>query len=208
MQIAIVSDAQSRQEFVQEGASLQEVLWFEKLEDVRQHESADVVIDLLFEKNEARIEQLRALLPRTIIVNSVEHSLESIDPSFIRINGWPTFLKGALIEASCLDDSKKSIVENVFQIFQKKVEWLPDEPGFVTPRVISMIINEAFLSLEEGVSSKEDINTAMRLGTNYPYGPFEWVEKIGPDKVRRLLHQLSLSNPRYTPSRFIAEKAV
>ena len=45
-----------------------------------------------------------------------------------------------------------------------------------------MIINEAFLALQEGVSTKEEINTAMKLGTNYPLGPFEWVEKIGPYK--------------------------
>jgi 3-hydroxybutyryl-CoA dehydrogenase len=63
-----------------------------------------------------------------------------------------------------------------------------------------MIINEAYLSLEEGVSSKEEMNTAMRLGTNYPYGPFEWAEKIGMEHIARLLQALSRQQVRYAPA--------
>ena len=51
----------------------------------------------------------------------------------------------------------------------------PDIPGFISARVVSMIINEAYFALEEEVSSKEEIDTAMKLGTNYPYGPFDGV---------------------------------
>ena len=53
-----------------------------------------------------------------------------------------------------------------------------------------MIINEAFIALREGVSTKEEINTAMKLGTNYPYGPFEWAGKIGIERVNALLDKL------------------
>jgi 3-hydroxybutyryl-CoA dehydrogenase len=70
-----------------------------------------------------------------------------------------------------------------------------------------MIINEAYLSLEEGVSSKEEMNTAMRLGTNYPYGPFEWAEKIGPENIARLLTALSRQQPRYTPASLLLQPA-
>lgn len=48
--------------------------------------------------------------------------------------------------------------------------------GFVFPRTIAQIVNEAFFALEEGVASKEDINRAMKFGVNYPKGPFEWSE--------------------------------
>jgi 3-hydroxybutyryl-CoA dehydrogenase len=64
---------------------------------------------------------------------------------------------------------------------------VPDDPGFVTPRIISKIINEATLALQEGVSTKEEIDAAMKLGTSYPYGPFEWSDKIGNDKIQKLL---------------------
>lgn len=46
--------------------------------------------------------------------------------------------------------------------------------GFIFPRTIVQIINEAFYALEEGVATKEDINRAMKFGVNYPKGPFEW----------------------------------
>jgi len=70
----------------------------------------------------------------------------------------------------------------------------------VTPRVISMIINEAYFALDEGISSKEEIDTAMKLGTNYPYGPFEWSEKIGLKKIYDLLIALTTTNSRYKPA--------
>jgi 3-hydroxybutyryl-CoA dehydrogenase len=74
---------------------------------------------------------------------------------------------------------------------------VPDEIGFITPRVVSMIINEAFIALKEGVSTKGEIDTAMKLGTNYPYGPFEWAEKIGVEKIKSLLDKLSMQEKRY-----------
>jgi 3-hydroxybutyryl-CoA dehydrogenase len=85
------------------------------------------------------------------------------------------------------------------------VAWVDDQPGFISARVIVMIINEAFLALGEGVSSKNDINTAMKLGTNYPYGPFEWAEKIGIKNIITLLKKMSATNPAYTPARLLTE---
>jgi 3-hydroxybutyryl-CoA dehydrogenase len=67
---------------------------------------------------------------------------------------------------------------------------LPDVPGFISARVISKIINEAWISVDEGVSTPGEIDIAMRLGTNYPFGPLEWAEKIGVGKVRSLLERL------------------
>jgi 3-hydroxybutyryl-CoA dehydrogenase len=85
---------------------------------------------------------------------------------------------------------------------------LPDEPGFITPRVISMIINEAYFALEEGVSTKEEINTAMKLGTAYPYGPFEWAERIGVRNILVLLNRLSKEKSQYKPAPLLVEEAL
>ena len=76
---------------------------------------------------------------------------------------------------------------------------LPDEPGFVSPAVISLIINEAFYAEAEEVSSRSDIDLAMKLGTGYPFGPFEWAEKIGLGEVYGLLKKLSVTDERYQP---------
>ena len=57
--------------------------------------------------------------------------------------------------------------------------FVKDEPGFVSARIVAMMINEAYFTWEAGTSTKEEIDIAMKLGTGYPYGPFEWGEKIG-----------------------------
>jgi 3-hydroxybutyryl-CoA dehydrogenase len=77
----------------------------------------------------------------------------------------------------------------------------PDIPGMISARVVAGIINEAWYTWEENVSTKEEIDIAMRLGTNYPLGPFEWGERIGLGQIARLLSSLSKQDARYTPSK-------
>jgi 3-hydroxybutyryl-CoA dehydrogenase len=67
-----------------------------------------------------------------------------------------------------------------------------------------MIINEAYFALDDAVSSKAEIDIAMKLGTNYPWGPFEWAEKIGLNNIYLLLQKLSLTNKRYQPAPTLA----
>ncbi|WP_404456226.1 3-hydroxyacyl-CoA dehydrogenase [Virgibacillus necropolis] len=54
-------------------------------------------------------------------------------------------------------------------------------PGFVTSRISAMVGNEAFHMLQEGVATAEDIDKAIRLGLNYPMGPFELGDLVGLD---------------------------
>ena len=85
---------------------------------------------------------------------------------------------------------------------------MPDIAGFITPRIVVSIINEAHIALEEKVSNETEIDTAMKLGTNYPYGPFEWNELIGPEKVYNLLDALSKEHERYRPCELLKQKAL
>jgi len=197
MQIVVLTNEILKEELLNNVSQVnEEVTWIDGLSQLKNHKDADVFIDLLFERE--HIALLQELVPKLVIINSVEHTLSEINESFVRINGWPTFLKSNTIEASSLDDDQKKKADEIFSLFNKKPEWLPDEIGFITPRVVSMIINEAFIALKESVSTKEEIDTAMKLGTNYPYGPFEWAEKIGIEKINALLERLSLQNQRYT----------
>ena len=63
-----------------------------------------------------------------------------------------------------------------------------------------MIINEAWFAYADGVSTQQDIDLAMKLGTNYPYGPFEWGNKIGLNNIINLLLSMSEENSRYAPA--------
>lgn len=188
----------------QELGDHQNIIWASSFDLFIQHKDADAFIDLEFENNTERIKSLKRLFPKPVIINSVIETLQEISESFIRINAWPTFLKGNIIEASAAEDQKQN-AEEIFNSFNKKIEWLPDQIGFITPRVICSIINEAFFALGEKVSTKEEIDTAMKLGTNYPYGPFEWTEIIGAKNIYGLLEKLSKDHTRYTPSDLLKE---
>lgn len=205
MQVVVLTDEDLKKELLADtNVSDTGIIWIEDLSQFQNHKEADVFIDLLFEKGHVSV--LQKLLPKLVIINSVVETLIETHSSFVRINGWPTFLQSAIIEASSLQEEQKQPTEKIFSLFNKKIEWLRDEPGFVTPRVISMIINEAFISLKEGVSTEGEIDTAMKLGTNYPYGPFEWAEKIGTKKILSLLHRLSKDHIRYIPSSIFSEE--
>jgi 3-hydroxybutyryl-CoA dehydrogenase len=65
----------------------------------------------------------------------------------------------------------------------------------IAARVLAVIINEAASAVEEGVASPSGIDTAMRLGTNYPSGPLEWAERIGLEHVIRTLDGLHARVP-------------
>jgi 3-hydroxybutyryl-CoA dehydrogenase len=198
MQLVVLTNKSLKEELLANvDLTIQDITWLEDISQLREHKGADAFIDLLFVKDHISI--LESLLPKTIIINSVIDTVAETNESFVRINAWPGFLQSATIEASALQQEQKREAENIFSLFNRKIEWLPDQPGFVTPRVISMIINEAFISLREGVSTKEDIDTAMKLGTNYPYGPFEWADKIGIQNIVSLLQKLSKHHARYTP---------
>ncbi len=81
--------------------------------------------------------------------------------------------------------------------------------GFIFPRTIVQIINEAYFALEEEVASKEDINRAMKFGVNYPKGPFEWSQ--GKEKfAMALLNELyqKTQDKRYLAASLLKKAAV
>jgi 3-hydroxybutyryl-CoA dehydrogenase len=86
-----------------------------------------------------------------------------------------------------------------FTSLGKHVEWVGDAPGLVLGRIVAQLVNEAHFALGAGVASAADIDTAMRLGFNYPRGPFEWCEAIGASRVLAILDGLhaELGEERY-----------
>lgn len=151
---------------------------------------ADIYLDLAFEPEAYRMAALKKL-NGPVVVNSV------IPVSFSRINGWPTMLKRKTVEASFSGDHSEQARELLPQLGWELQE-VPDITGMITPRIVSMIINEAWYTFGAGISSKEDIDTAMQLGTNYPYGPFEWGQLIGLSNIVNLLRELQKTDNRYT----------
>lgn len=77
-----------------------------------------------------------------------------------------------------------------------------DQPGFAVNRILMPMINEAVTALHEGIASAEDIDTAMKLGTNQPMGPLTLADFIGLDTclaIMEVLHH-GLGDSKYRPS--------
>ncbi len=81
----------------------------------------------------------------------------------------------------------------------KTVVHSADRPGFVTTRALAALLNEAIGILEEGVATRDDIDTAYKLGFHHPLGPFELADLVGLDTALSILDVLreGLNDPKY-----------
>src|ERR1700681_2367284 len=118
-----------------------EVLFSENISLWSNH-IADAFFDLCFEISTERIEKLAKLLPKPVFVNAVTDTLDRIHPEFIRMNGWPGFLKGNCVEASANDAARIK----AGQLFGEELVFVKDSPGMVSARILAMIINEAWFT--------------------------------------------------------------
>ncbi|MEM7107190.1 MAG: 3-hydroxyacyl-CoA dehydrogenase family protein, partial [Bacteroidota bacterium] len=139
-----------------------------------------------------------------IFLNTVKTSLAELSylhgelrDGIFGFNGMPGFFDRPFLEVTSRNESRE-LAEQLTR-FNFEYHLVADRVGMVTPRVICMIINEAFYTFQEGTAGKEDIDLGMKLGTNYPYGPFEWLEIIGIREVYELLEALydDTKDPRY-----------
>jgi 3-hydroxybutyryl-CoA dehydrogenase len=103
----------------------------------------------------------------------------------------PSYLQRSMVEAGLL--GRKS-GRGFYDYGAEEQEEITEPSEEVALRVISCIVNEAFLTLSEGVASAEDIDQAMKLGANYPRGPFEWVEEIGASSIVEKLDSLRMTH--------------
>lgn len=100
-----------------------------------------------------------------------------------------------------------SIRTLVEQVFRKVSILVYESPGFVTTRLICLLINEAIHVLTEGVASAEDIDTAMKNGYEFKYGPLEMADRFGLDSVLAALERMfrEFGDLKYRPS-FLLKK--
>jgi len=147
------------------------------------------------------IEQLsKALSPATAILSSSITVTATQQSSWIdkkhRLVGFgalPGFLDRALVEVAPTVFSPPETIEVVRTFFHslgKEIEIVQDRVGMVLPRILCQIINESIFALQDDVASPADIDTAMKMGVNYPLGPIEWADKIGFKNVYAVLSAL------------------
>lgn len=151
-------------------------------------------------------------LPNTqVFLNTVQLSLSELGFTFgqkpnhiFGFNGLPTFVNRSTLEVSRFPGLTTTLPSSL----GLEYEIVQDRVGMVTPRIILMIINEAYNTVQEGTASKKDIDQGMKLGTNYPFGPFEWANKIGIANVYETLEAIydDTKDERYKISHLLKQE--
>jgi 3-hydroxybutyryl-CoA dehydrogenase len=128
----------------------------------------------------------------------------------IGVGLYPTFSQGKLVEIapSRITNARiKMQAERILSQLGFQYTVVPDDVGLVFPRIVAMLMNEAAQLYSEKIATREDIDTAMKLGTNYPYGPLEWADRLGIDLVYNILTSLQVyfGEDRYRPHPLLRE---
>ncbi len=157
--------------------------------------ASDVIFDFIIDQDPSQMEVYRDHLKVTAFLNTSFVSLSQlslainhqINCTLFGFCGMPTFIHRELLEVSLRSEADSNELNRICNLMGTDFICVDDRVGLVSPRVICMIINEAYYTVQEGTATKEDIDIAMKLGTNYPYGPFEWCGRIGIKQVYKLL---------------------
>lgn len=98
-------------------------------------------------------------------------------------------------------DETAQVIKEVAEQMGKETVVINEFPGFVTSRISALVGNEAFYMLQEGLGTPEDIDKAIKLGLNYPMGPFELVDLVGLDaRLNNLKYLHEKLGEKYRPA--------
>jgi len=180
------------------------------------HASAQLVVEAATENVELKCSIFRQLSeicgPETILAtNTSSISITLIAAQTARpdrvmgmhfMNPVPLMKLVELIRGMATSDETYATVNDIAQTMGKTTVEGRDMPGFIVNRILMPYINEAAQALYEGIGSVEDIDTAMKLGTNVPMGPLTLADFIGLDTclaIMEVLHD-GFKDSKYRPS--------
>ena len=117
------------------------------------------------------------------------------------MNPVPLMKLVEVIRALTTSDETFTAVAKVIETIGKTMVVSQDAPGFIVNRILMPMINEAVFTLYEGIASAEDIDTAMKLGTNQPMGPLALADLIGLDTCLSIMQVLydGFNDSKYRP---------
>jgi len=172
-----------------------------RLDDCR---SADLIIEAVTEKENVKREIFRELdrlcpaetifatntstIPITRLAGAAKRPEGFIGMHFM--NPAYSMRLVEVIRGVGTSEETVNIIKAVSERMGKTAVVVEDSPGFVSNRVLMPMINEAIFCLQEGLSTKEGIDTVMKLGANHPMGPLELADFIGLDTCLEILEIL------------------
>jgi 3-hydroxybutyryl-CoA dehydrogenase len=158
----------------------------------------DFIFDLNFDDDQENLAFYAGLKNKIVFVSSVKTTMaeaaylygERIHCCLVGMNALPGFIHRSRWELAIFHRPMSAILDAGMKHLNQEYDLVEDRVGMLTPRILCMIINEACYTLQEGTADVAAIDTAMKLGTNYPFGPFEWADKIGITDVFETLNAL------------------
>ena len=139
-------------------------------------------------------------IPLTRIAAAAAHPERVIGMHFM--NPVPVMQLVEIIRALQTSDATYATTRALAERMGKTTVLSKDMPGFIVNRILLPMINEACFALQEGLGSAQDIDTAMKLGTNQPMGPLTLADFIGLDtclSIAEVLHK-GLGEDKYRPA--------
>lgn len=118
------------------------------------------------------------------------------------MNPVPVMRLVEIINGYATDKETTQVIFDLSRLLNKVPCVVNDYPGFIANRILMPMINEAILSLQEGVAGVEEIDTIMKLGMAHPMGPLQLADFIGLDTCLSILNVLysGFGNPKYAPA--------
>ncbi len=175
----------------------------------------DVVIEAISENLEAKKELMRKLdaicNPETILItNTSALSITEIASATHRqervigmhfLNPVPKIPLVEIVRGLKTSDETYEFIRKFAEMLDKTAVEVFEYPGYITTRIIVPMINEAIHILMEGVATAEHIDTAMKLGYNFPKGPLALADQIGLDELMAWMETLfrELGESKYRP---------
>lgn len=194
------------------GAALGRITTTLELSDLS---GCDLVVEAIFENFDAKSAVFReldsALSPDAILASNTSSiditrlaSVTGRPDRFIGMhffNPVPLMSLVEVIRGLATSDRTYEIIRDLAVKLGKTPVEVKDYPGFISNRVLMPMVNEAIFALHEGVASKEDIDTVMKLGMNHPMGPLTLADFIGLDVCLDILHVLyeGFKDSKYRP---------
>ncbi|HKL03161.1 MAG TPA: 3-hydroxybutyryl-CoA dehydrogenase [Cryomorphaceae bacterium] len=178
-------------------------------------ENADLVVEAATENIDLKLKifkDLDAMAPEHCILSSNTSSIsitkiaaQTKRPAKVIgmhfMNPVPVMKLVEVIRGYATSDEVTATVMELSQKLGKVPVEVNDYPGFVANRILMPMINEAIISLHEGVAGVEEIDTVMKLGMAHPMGPLQLADFIGLDvclSILNVLHE-GFGNPKYAP---------
>jgi 3-hydroxybutyryl-CoA dehydrogenase len=117
------------------------------------------------------------------------------------MNPVPIMKLVEIIRGYSTSDEVFNTIYNLSKTLNKVPVEVNDYPGFVANRILMPMINEAIITLNEGVAGVEEIDTVMKLGMAHPMGPLQLADFIGLDVCLSILNVMyqGLGNTKYAP---------